>query len=64
MAVSVQLTVDQLAQAIRHLTPGELETLAIMLDPKLKRELLKRRRQAEQERATKTLLTAAELFES
>ena len=64
MTVTVHLSVEQLAQAIRQLDSGELETLSILLDPKLKRELLKRRRQAKQELASKQLLTTHELFDA
>jgi hypothetical protein len=64
MTVTVHLSVEQLAQAIKQLDSDELETLSILLDPKLKRELLKRRRQAKQELASKQLLTTQELFDA
>jgi hypothetical protein len=64
MTITVHLSVEQLAQAIKQLDSGELETLSILLDPKLKRELLKRRRQAQQELASNKLLTTQELFDA
>jgi len=62
MTISVELTFDQLAKAIEKLTPGELETLAILLDPELKQELLERRELAQKEMAEGELLTVEELF--
>jgi hypothetical protein len=62
MAITVELTVEQLAKAIKGLTPGELETLAILLDSKLRQELLRRRELARKELAEGKLLTVEELF--
>jgi hypothetical protein len=36
---TVQLTLDQLAEAIQTLTPGELDTLALLLNPSLSAEI-------------------------
>lgn len=63
MTISVELTFDQLAKAIEKLSSGELETLAILLDPELKRELLERRELARKEMAEGKLLILEELFE-
>lgn len=36
---TIQLTLDQLAEAIRTLTPGEIDTLALLLNPSLSAEI-------------------------
>jgi uncharacterized protein YgbK (DUF1537 family) len=36
---TIQLTLDQLAEAIQALTPGELDTLALLLNPSLSAEI-------------------------
>jgi hypothetical protein len=60
MTLKVDLTFEQIAQAIEQMTPGELETLAILLDPDLRRELHERRNILEQ--AEGKLLQEEELF--
>jgi len=42
MGAQIDLTLEQIAQAILHLTPDELESLELMLEPKLVDEILKR----------------------
>lgn len=51
---TIQLTLDQLAEAIQALTPGELDTLALLLNPSLSAEI---------ERASQ-MVRAGELEES
>ncbi len=36
---TIQLTLDQLAEALQTLTPGELDTLALLLNPSLSAEI-------------------------
>ena len=61
--VEIELDLEQLAQAIRSLSPGELETLELMLDPELReRELRRRREQAREELAQGRALSEKELF--
>lgn len=36
---TVQLTLDQLAEALQALTPGEVDTLALLLNPSLSAEI-------------------------
>jgi hypothetical protein len=63
MRVSINLTFEQIAQAIQKLKPGEQETLAIMLDPSLHRKIDARRRLLARERKQRRLLTEQQLFE-
>ncbi len=42
MPATIHLTLEQIAKAIKRLTPEELESLEFLLDPKLTAELLKR----------------------
>lgn len=42
MPATVQLTLEQIAKAIKRLSPEELESLEFFLDSKLSSELLKR----------------------
>ena len=42
MPATVQLTLEQIAKAIKRLTPEELESLEMLLDPRMTAELLKR----------------------
>ncbi len=48
MPATVQLTLDQVAAALRKLSPGERESLELLLDPKLTQTLLRRSREARQ----------------
>ena len=36
---TIQLTLDQLAEALQTLTPGELDTLALLLNPAVSAEI-------------------------
>lgn len=63
MTVTVELTFEQITQAVRKLGPGERETLAIMLDASLRRKIDARRKQLTQERKQRKLLTEQQLFE-
>ena len=61
--VEIELDLEQLAQAIRSLSPGELETLELILDPELRGgELRRRREQAREELAQGRALSEKELF--
>lgn len=60
--VKVELKVEELAQALKQLTPGERETLLILLNPKLKRELKERWKKARAELRAGKALTEGELF--
>lgn len=60
--VEVDLEIEQLANALKRLTPGELETLEIMLNPKLRDELKDRRRKAKVELKKGKTLSKEELF--
>ena len=52
MAVKVEITLEQIAQALKHLKKDEMETLEMMLSPATEKEILKRRKEA---RAGKTI---------
>lgn len=36
---TIELTLEQLAEAIQSLTPGELDTLALLLNPSISAEI-------------------------
>ena len=61
MSVSVDLTLEQLAQIILRLSPEEQETLEILLDPELAGEMINRGN--EYEKLKGQLLTLEELRE-
>jgi hypothetical protein len=63
MAATVQLTLEQLAEANSQLTPGERETLEILLDPKLTEEMLRRSREYDELKREGRLLTLENLKE-
>ena len=46
MPVKVELTIEQLADTLRHLKKSDIETLELMLDEKTEKEILKRRKEA------------------
>jgi predicted transcriptional regulator len=46
MPVKVELTIEQIAETLRHMKKAELETLEILLDAKTEKEILKRQREA------------------
>jgi predicted transcriptional regulator len=52
MPVKVELTIEQIAETLRHMKKAELETLEILLDAKTEKKILKRQREA---RAGKTI---------
>ena len=52
MAVKVELTVEQIAETLRHMKKSDIETLEILLDTETEKEILKRQKEA---RAGKTV---------
>lgn len=62
--LEIELNVEQLAQALRALSPEELETLELLLDPELVEELKQRRQAAHEELAREETLSEEELFSS
>jgi hypothetical protein len=60
--VEVDVNLEQLATILASLSPGDQETLTLLLDEATTEELLQRRAQAEQARQAGNLLTADELF--
>ncbi len=52
MPVKVELTIEQIAETLRHMKKTEIETLEILLDARTEKEILKRRKEA---RAGKTI---------
>ena len=62
--VEVELKLEQLAQALNALSPEELESLELLLNPELTEELQRRRREARAELAQGKDLSEEELFAS
>ena len=62
--LEIELRVEQLAKALRALSPEELETLELLLDPDLLEELRRRRQAAHEELAQGKILSEEELFPS
>lgn len=60
----VEVELEQLAQALRTLSPGELETLELLLDPELSEELIHRRQDGRNALTHGETLSEAELFAS
>jgi|GEM_PF-1407895 len=60
----VEVELEQLAQALRTLSPGELETLELLLDPELSDELIHRRQDGRNALAHRETLSEKELFAS
>lgn len=60
--VEINLKLEQLAQALNALSPGELETLELLLNPELGEELRRRRRKAHEALARGETLSEDELF--
>lgn len=60
--LEVNIEIEQLIKALRKLSPGELETLEIMFDPKLKMNIFKRWKKAKQELREGKALSKEELF--
>ncbi len=44
--VELEVRIDQIAKILKELSPGELETLEVLLNPELRDELKRRRREA------------------
>jgi hypothetical protein len=63
MAATVHLTLEQLVEAISHLTPDERETLDILIDSDLTQEMLRRSGEYEELKREGRLLTLEELTE-
>jgi len=51
LPATVQLTLDQVAAALRKLSPEERESLELLLNPRLTRTLLRRSREARRGKA-------------
>lgn len=60
--VEVELELEEIAKAIKRLTPGDRETLAILLNPKLQAELKSRWKKARAELNAGETLSVEELF--
>ena len=60
----VEVELEQLAQALQTLSPGELETLELLLNPELTDELKRRRQEGREAMAHGEALSEAELFAS
>ena len=60
--IEVELKLEEIAQALKQLTPGERETLVILLDPKLKAELKSRWTKARVALKSGKTLSEEELF--
>lgn len=58
--VEIDLKLEQLARALNALSPGELETLELLLNPELGEELKRRRREARGETLSEDELFAPE----
>ncbi len=60
--VEVDVNLEQLATILASLSPGDQETLTLLLDEATTEDLFQRRALAEQARQAGSLLTADELF--
>ena len=60
----VEVELEQLAQALRMLSPGELETLELLLNPELTDELKRRRQEGREALAHGETLSEKALFAS
>ena len=60
----VEVELEQLAQALRMLSPGELETLELLLDSELSEEIKRRRQEGREALAHGETLSERELFAS
>ena len=58
----VEVELEQLAQALQTLSPGELETLELLLNPELTDELKRRRQEGREALAHGETLSEEELF--
>jgi hypothetical protein len=62
MTVMVELTFEQIAEAVRKMKPGERETLALLLDAPTRRKITARRKMLEREHKQHQLLSERDLF--
>jgi hypothetical protein len=62
MTISVELTFEQIAAAVRKMKPGERETLALLLDAPTRRQITARRKLLTRERQQHKLLSERDLF--
>lgn len=60
--VELELRVEQIAKMLESLSPQELETLELLLQPELAAELKQRRREARTELKEGKALSKEELF--
>lgn len=60
--VELELEIEQIATMLEELSPGDLETLEILLNPELRDELKKRREEARIELKQGKTLSKDELF--
>ena len=61
-SVELELGVEQIAKMLEALSPQELETLELLLQPELAAELRQRRQEAKTELEEGKTLSKAELF--
>jgi len=60
--VELEVGIEQIAKVLKRLSPGELETLEILLNPELRDKLKKRREEAKIEFEQGKTLSKEELF--
>jgi len=60
--VELEVEIEQIAKILERLSPGELETLEILLNPDLRDELKRRREEARVEFKQGKTLSKEELF--
>jgi hypothetical protein len=60
--VELELEIEQIAKILRELSPGELETLELLLNPELRAELKERREKGKLELKEGKTLSKTELF--
>jgi len=60
--VELEVEIQQIAKILKRLSPGELETLEILLNPELRDELKRRREEARVEFKQGKTLSKEELF--
>ena len=62
MTISVELTFEQIAEAVRKMKPGERETLALLLDAPTRHQITARHKMLTRERQQHKLLSERDLF--
>jgi uncharacterized coiled-coil DUF342 family protein len=60
--VEIDLELEQLAQILKTLSPGELDTLELLLNLEMREELKRRRQEAHEALARGETLSEDELF--